>query len=236
MQRYTSLLLALLLLSCSIAQAQNKQPYSRFQYHKYKWRTFHTKAYHIYFPTGYDSLASFTARELPDAIKKVKRNMGTTLLKEPNIIIYPSVDQLYGSNIGYSESVNYTLPTFVAKGNRTIIAYDGNYEHLKQQIYESVARSIWEAWLKEENDLAKQANDKPEDIPTWFKEGAIAYFAHGWAIEAEDKLHSNYQLNPYTNWQQVAATQSKLAGQAFLYFFRRSVLPTSPHAIIRTAS
>lgn len=227
-----SLLLILLLGWVSITYAQSQQRYNRFQYHKYKWKTFHTKAFHIYFPQGYDSLASFTTRELPDAIKKVKRNMGTSLLKEPNIIIYPSVTQLYESNIGYSEPINYTLPTFVAKGNRMLIAYDGNYEHFKQQLYESIVRSIWEAWLKEENDLAKQVNDKPEDIPNWFKEGAIAYFAHGWTIEAEDKLRSNYSQNFYTNWQQVTATHPKLAGQAFLYFLEDQYYPQAPMQLL----
>ncbi len=41
------------------ARAQQTAPYNRFQYHKYTWKVLPTEAFRIYFPRGYDSLASF---------------------------------------------------------------------------------------------------------------------------------------------------------------------------------
>ena len=170
------LLVTILTITDTKAQSQQEAQYNRFQWHKYKWKTFHTKLFHIYFPEGCDSLASFITAELPEAMKRVKRSMGTSLLKEPNVILYPSIDQLYESNIGIYQTEQNTFPTFIAKGNRFVLAYTGNYEHLKTQLYEALARSIWESQLRQ--NLGDQIKSKTgeEEIPYWYREGAIQVF------------------------------------------------------------
>lgn len=223
------IILGVLLFLCStvFAQVKQEQRYNRFQYHSYKWRVFHTKAFHIYFPKGNDSLCACVTQELPEAMKRVKRNMGTTLLKTPNVVIYRSTDQLYESNIGLYESEPKTLPVFIAKGTRLVLAYDGNYTHLKEQLYEALARTIWEAQLQEGGDAAKPATGQ-EAIPSWFKEGAIRYFATGWTIAAEDALHISWQQNRFTNWQQSISYQPRLSGLALCYFLSDQYYPQAP--------
>ncbi len=224
--RYPVLWVWTLMLSfVSNVQAQQTTNYNRFQYHKYNWRTFHTKAFHIYFPTGYDSACSYLASELPFAIKKVKHNMGTILLDEPNVIVYPSVDQLYESNIGLYETEQHTLPTFIAKGNRAVVFYTGQYSKLKEQLYEALARSIWEAQVKD--DIGNQARGTAlnNDIPSWYKEGAIKYFANGWPIAAEDALRISFEQKNFKSWQECISYQPRLSGQAFCYFLNEQYYP-----------
>lgn len=192
-----------------------QQPYNRFQYHSFKWRSFHTEAFHIYFPYGYDSLAKFVATELPEAMERIKHRMTTSLLKTPNIIIYPSVDQLYESNIGLFEVEDKTLPTFVSNGSRMVLFFNGDHSDLKSQLYESLVHSIWEAQIEAGLDAQLKSN---EAIPFWFKEGAIRYFAHQWTIEAEDQLRRSFQENNFNSWQEVIAYQPRLSGHAFCYF------------------
>lgn len=204
---------------------QQQPNYNRFQYHKYKWKVFHTKAFHIYFPAGYDSACSVIAAELPFAIKKVKHNIGTALLEEPNVIVYPSVDQLYESNIGLYETEQHTLPTFITKGNRAVVFYTGQYSKLKEQLYEALTRSIWEAQMK--NDVSSQAKGTTlgDDIPFWYKEGAIRYFATGWPIAAEDALRISFEQRNFRNWQECISYQPSLSGQAFCYFLNEQYYP-----------
>jgi len=225
MKKFCILLIALLGYLVNMVSAQQEHNYNRFQYHKYKWKVFHTQAFHIYFPVGDDSLCSFVAGQLPEAIKWVKHNMGTDLLRTPNIVIYPSVDQLYESNIGLCESEEHTLPTFIAKGTRMVLFYNGNYEYLRQQLYEAIAREIWESQLHE--DLTTQAKGKTdnENIPFWYKEGAIRFFAGQWPINAEDELRRSWEKQHFQNWEQSIADQPKLSGQAFCYFLTRQYYP-----------
>src|SRR4051812_34228153 len=97
------LLFLWLMLFCISSNAQTEQRYNRFQYHKFHWRSFHAKGVHVYFPAMDDSLCAFVTRTYPEALAEVKTVMISTLQKEPTIIIYPSTDQLYESNIGSFE-------------------------------------------------------------------------------------------------------------------------------------
>ncbi|MGN6568141.1 MAG: hypothetical protein ACTHJ0_09320 [Flavipsychrobacter sp.] len=216
----------LLLLTAPTTFAQQEQRYYRFQYHKYKWLAFHTKAFHVYFTTGSDSLASFVTREAPKAIEHVKKEMLSNDIKEPNIIIYPSTDQVYESNIGSYEPEQYTLPTFVYKGSRVLLAYKGSYDDLKCQLYEGLVRYEWETELGENSleDQAKGTSSK-DKVTMWFKEGAIRYFANGWPVVAEDKFRLSFDNNSFANWQQVLAYEPRLAGQAFCYFLSEHYQP-----------
>lgn len=202
-------------LSTLKAQVIQEEPYNRFQYHKFKWRSFHTEAYHIYFPYGYDSLASFVAGELPEAMERIKHRMVTTLLNTPNVIIYPSVSHLYESNIGLYDIERKTLPTFVMNGSRLAVFFNGSHDDIKAQLYEGLVRSIWEAQVNAGIEGQARGTDA---IPSWFSEGAIRYFAHHWPVEAEDELRRSFADNDFQSWQQVIAYQPRLSGQAFCYF------------------
>jgi len=220
------ILLVLLFPTIQPLYAQQEQRYYRFQYHKYNWQAFHTKAFHIYFTAGADSLASFITRETPQAIEHVKKEMLSSSIKEPNIIIYPSPDQLYETNIGSYEPDQYTLPTFVYKGSRVLLAYKGSYRDLKEQLYEGLVRYEWESQLKGNNLESQVMSAGSKDkVPTWFKEGAIRYFAHGWPIAAEDNFRHSFDDNSFANWQQVLAYEPRLAGQAFCYYLSAHYQP-----------
>ena len=214
----TTYLILLLLPLSSGAQSFDKKPYNRFQFHKYKWEVLHTKAFSIYFPIGYDSLCAFTARELPGAMELVKRRMGASLRKEPNVIIYPSVDQLYESNIGGFEIKDFTLPTIVHKGTRVMLPFSGSYTGLKEKLQEALVRVVWEEQFKNDLDAQLKGTAVGEKIPAWFSEGAISYFANGWSIEDEDALRRTFIAREYQNWQEVAAYNGRIAGAALCHY------------------
>jgi hypothetical protein len=231
------LLLLCLVLSPLMSRSQTQQRYNRFQYHSFHWRSFHTKSFHIYFPAGCDSLCAFVARAFPDVQEQVKKAMTSSSQKVPSIIIYPSVDQLYESNIGSFEPREYTLPTFVSKGDRLLLFYNGSYNDLMAQLQEAIVRSIWEAQFRTD-DIAGQAKSavKDDPIPMWFREGTIRYFAHSWPVEAEDALKISFEQNHFNNWQDVIDYQPRLSGQAFCYFladkyFRQA--PASLYSLLR---
>lgn len=210
-----------------IASAQQSFTYNRFQYHKYKWQQRLTEDLHVYFPKGCDSLGSYIIHEYPMALSRVKKNMGTSLSATPNIIIYPSTDQLYESNVGGSELKDLTLPTFITKGSRLLLAYNGSYEQLGQELREAIARSIWEAQLNGTSVEAQATGATQETVPYWFKEGAIRYLSNGWQIKDEDALQRSFQQNEFHNWNEVIAKHQTIAGLAFCYFLTEKYLPNA---------
>jgi hypothetical protein len=227
-------LICCLILGCCIfyaveTPAQTAEQYNRFQYHKYKWKVLSVSAYRICFPAGYDSLASFASVHLPGISDAVKKSMGSTVKEEPNIILYPSADQLYESNIGLYEHGPQTFPTVYLKGSRMMVAFDGSYEHFRGQLSEAWVRMAWEEQFK--NDLEEQALPKKQLIPAWFKEGAIAWFAYGWQIKDEDAL-LQLLADPSLNWTALTEQQPRLAGQAFCYFLSQKYRPDAVKQIL----
>lgn len=212
-------LAVLLILLCFSQSSGQPQPaiYNRFQYNSYKWRAFHTTAFHIYYPAGYDSLCSHVARNLGPAMTLTRSKMGTGLKAVPNIILYPATQALYTSNIGSSEPADKTLPTFVAKGSRLLLCFNGSYTALEQQLKTAIVRASWEAQFSE--GLEEQATgNNSQKVSYWIKEGMIAWFAEAWPIIAEDALLRLLQESDPSDWESVVAKQPALAGQAFCYF------------------
>jgi len=220
-------------------KAQDDPRYYRFQFHKYHWKAFYSKKYNLYFPAdAADSLSRFLIKETPDAIAAIKKATIKDVPKNLNIIIYPSIDQLYETNIGGFEPSQFTLPTFVYKGTRIVLAYNGSFKNLREQLYESLARAIWESEIKAgagedkgsgqtKPTKGKAVSKGSDTIPFWFKEGAIRYFAHGWTIEAEDKLRTSFEQNTFSSWSQVLNYEPRLGGQAFCYFLAQNYYPTA---------
>lgn len=201
------------------AMAQVPPTGNRFQYHKYKWSTLHTPAYHLYFPKGNDSLASLASAQLPDIVASLKKSMGTTFKSIPNLVIYPSVDQLYESNIGMNEELVQTFPTINLKGNRVLLAFNGSYEQFVIQLREAWARLCWEEQFK--NDAAEQLTNRKHSVPAWFKKGFIHYIASGWTPIDEESIYQYLSQN--TDTMPGAGTsfveQVRIpGGKAFCYF------------------
>ena len=223
------LVLCFCIFYAAIASAQVAEQYNRFQYHKYKWKVLSVSAYRICFPAGYDSLASFASVQLPGITARVKKSMGSTVKEEPNIILYPSADQLYESNIGLYEHGIQAFPTIYLKGSRMMVAFDGSYAHFHEQLSEAWVRMAWEEEFK--NDLEEQVLPKKQLMPAWFKEGAIAWFAYDWRIRDEDALMHILAEGPQS-WAALSAREPRLAGQAFCYFLAQRYRPDAAKQIL----
>lgn len=234
---FNSVLIVVLLFIVAIGNkvhGQETARYGRFQYRKYHWQQYRAKSFKVYFPAdAADSLLKFVLKEMPVAMARVKRAMIRDVPKDVNVILYPSIDQFYESNIGSYEQDKYAMPVFNTKGKRVVLAYNGSYEDLAQQLREGLARAVWVAQTNNETSglsdaLAGSAIADKEKVPMWFREGAIRFFAHGWTIEAEDKLRRSFEDNHFSSWQDVLAFQPRLGGHAFCYFLSRKYYAQAP--------
>lgn len=208
--------LLMLILCLSLATQVQAQPYNRFQYHRYERKVLHTPAFHIYFPAGYDSLASFASVQLPDIIAAVKQRMGTYVRSVPNLVICPSPDQLYESNIGLYDNEVQTFPTINLKGSRVLVAFNGSYEQFREQLQEAWVRLTWEEQFRQ--DAEEQLTNKRQLMPDWYKKGCIRFFTSGWSADDETVLYTLFQGSPLLTWNELVQQEPVMAGQAFCYF------------------
>jgi len=199
-----------------LVHGQTTAPYNRFQYQNYKWKVLRTPLFQLYFPQGYDSLASFASVQLPDIIAELKTANLTEVKATPNLILYPSVSKLYESNIGMHQEEVQTFPTINLKGDRLMLAFNGSYEDFRYQLKEAWMRLCWEEQFK--NDAEQQLTGQKTLVPQWFKEGCIRWFAYGWEIKDEDALQQLLDKPSIATWNNIAEADASLSGQAFCYF------------------
>lgn len=212
----------LLFLSVGILQETHAQntgfvnKYNRFQYHSYHWETFATPEFHLYFLKGYDNLANFISLQFPDVKAEQEKAISSNSKNIPSIIIYPSVDQFYESNIGKDENHFFRFPTITLKGNRIVLYFNGSHEALRLQLKTALIRLAWEEEFK--NDLEGQLGTKKTGKQEWYKEGCIAYFAAGWPLEKETQLLWAFKKEGSNNLEALLQNEPELFGQAFCYF------------------
>ncbi len=190
--------------------------YNRTQYKNYKWQVLPTKEAIIYFPEQHDSLAVFAARQIEFLKKEVSILMGKTSSKVPNIIIYPSVNRMYESNVGMYEDGLLPFPTIVTKGTRILLPFNGSHEDFLNYLKRALILIAWEELFKTEERENLPIKRKP--YPAGFKEASINHIAAGWTLENEMQLHQIWASNQPENLHTILQLNPQLVWHSFIYF------------------
>ena len=239
LQRFSPALILLLLCIWGIpiragAQAADSREaatgYSnRIEYHSFNWEVFHGSNFHLYFPKGADSLPAAIAEEVAPAKEQVAKRMSTTMSSVPAIIIYPSLTAQYESSIGRLEKETLTFPTFISRGNRIVLHYNGSYEELRAQLHLAFARAIWERELGQQGIAAQVSGAVSQSkVPYWFREGAISWFGRGWPLGEEETLRGVYYADSPASFGGLATNYPSLAGSALCYYLSTVIRQDAP--------
>lgn len=230
------LLSALLCLGGRYACAQGSVGFERFQYKRFQWLVYKEKQYTLYLPAKCnDTMYRLVIREMPLALARLKHS-AIQDLKDINLIIYPSLLSFYQTNIGIANPHKVSVPMFNEKAKRVVVCYDGNYQRLRDQLYEGLSRALWESQIEVTTrhaltDYPNKVEVTKKKTPYWYKEGCIKYFAHGWPIAAEDRLKSILGDTSISNWPLLLKQDPVLAGHAFCYFLSLKFIEKAPAQI-----
>lgn len=209
--RFAFLLLAIISFHDGI-RAQPNRPSNRFQYQAQQWRCLPGASFHLYYPEGCDSLASFASVHLPDIMEACYKASGLRLTASPHLILYPGLVSLYASNIGIVQDSMPVFPTLQAKGMRAVLAFEGSYERFRDQLSE-----VWAAWLWQQ--VLGNGPLIGQGPPDWFRKGAVQYIANGWRPAHEAALGEWFaQGEAYRDFKDLTEQRPGLAGQAFCYY------------------
>lgn len=214
--------------------SSNSNYHNRIEYQNFHWQVFHTPSFHLYFPRGANSLSAFIARELLPAKSLIQKRMGGNAATPAAIIIYPSLGSQYESSIGSRETQPLTVPTFVGKGSRMVLHYDGSYKDLKDQLYTGLSRVAWEKEIEQNSSIGNQVKGaiKSEPLPYWFKEGAIRYFAVGWTISQEESFRRILLADSPGSFYFLAAYYPAQTGAAFCYYLSLQQREDAPKQLL----
>ncbi len=191
---------------------------NRVQFKKFIWKFYQSPNFNTYVSQGGTELGKFVAQVAEEELPSIENFIEYSLQRRANIVVYNSYDDYKQTNIGLG--IDWQAPGGFTKlvNNKLIVYFDGNHEHLKQQIREGIAKVLTENLLFGDDIGEIASNQALLDLPKWLTDGYIAYAAQNWSTEKDDDLKSVMLSGNYNSFYQFAYDKPVLAGNAFWYY------------------
>lgn len=223
MNRFTTRLLitGTLLLGSLLSQAQTNTVefgQNRIQHKNFKWRYYQTRHFNTYFSQNGLELGKYVAQVAEKELPQLEQFMEFTFRQRVNIVVYNSFGEMKQSNIGIGVDWQNTGGVTKLVGNKLIVYFDGDHQHLQQLIRQGIARVMLENLLFGEDIGEFAGNAVLIDFPKWFTDGFISYAAENWNPTLDDQLKDAIQSGRYKDFYQFAYEKPTLAGHAFWYY------------------
>lgn len=210
-----------LLLGTIVSQAQTNTVefgQNRVQFKNFKWRYYQSRHFNTYFSQNGLELGKYAAQVAEKELPQLEQFMESNPRQRINIVVYNSFGEMKQSNIGIGVEWQNTGGVTKLVGNKMIVYFDGNHEHLRRQIRQGIARIMLETLLFGEDIGEFAGNAALIDFPKWFTDGFIGYAAENWTAEQDEELKLIIMSGKYSNFNALAYDHPFLAGQAFWYY------------------
>lgn len=210
-----------LLLGTIVSQAQTNTVefgQNRVQFKNFKWRYYQSRHFNTYFSQNGLELGKYAAQVAEKELPQLEQFMESNPRQRINIVVYNSFGEMKQSNIGIGVEWQNTGGVTKLVGNKMIVYFDGNHEHLRRQIRQGIARIMLETLLFGEDIGEFAGNAALIDFPKWFTDGFIGYAAENWTAEQDEELKLILMSGKYSNFNALAYDHTFLAGQAFWYY------------------
>ncbi|KAA2244641.1 hypothetical protein F0L74_01310 [Chitinophaga agrisoli] len=223
MNRFTTRLFftGTLLLATFLSQAQTNAVefgQNRVQHKNFKWRYYQTRHFNTYFAQNGLELGKYVAQVAEKELPSLEQFMEFQFRQRLNIVVYNSFGEMKQSNIGIGVDWQNTGGVTKLVGNKMLVYFDGDHDHLRTLIRQGIARVMLETQLFGEDIGEFAGNSVLIDFPKWFTDGFIAYAAENWNAEEDEQLKSIILSGKYTKFNSLAYDHPTLAGHAFWYY------------------
>lgn len=191
---------------------------NRVQHKKFQWKFYQSPNFNTYISQGGVELGKFVAQVAEGELQSIENFIEYSLQRRANIIVYNSYDDYKSSNIGLGSDWQNAGGLTKLVNNKLVVYFDGNHEHLKQQVRQGIARVLTDNMMFGDDIGEFASNQALLDLPKWLVDGYVAYAAQPWSTEKDDELKSAILGGRYNSFYQFAFEKPLLAGQAFWYY------------------
>lgn len=198
---------------------------NRLQYKKFKWKFYQSKNFNTYVSQGGTELGKFVSLMAEDELPSLETFIEYSLSRKTDIVVYNSYEEYKQSNIGLGQDWQNGGGMTNLVNNKMIVYFDGNHNHLKQQIRQGIAKVLMANLLFGENIGEFASNQALLDLPVWLTDGYIAYAAEPWNATLDNQLKEVINAGTYTKFYRFADKKPLLAGHAFWYFIAEKYKP-----------
>lgn len=189
---------------------------NRVQYTDFYWTYYKFKNYDVYFYVGGKELAAYVAEQAQNEMDDLEKLLDYRSTNRFQIIIYNKLSDLKQTNIGLEmDDLSYNIGGFTKViGNKVLIYFDGNHQHLQQQIRAGMARALLDQLMYGGNIRERLQASILLNLPQWFNQGLVTYLAKGWTVEDDNRLRDLLLSHNVKSMSQLMELDEVFAGQA----------------------
>ncbi len=210
----------LLIASFSKAYSQASwEPFgqNRVQYRTFDWNYFDSTHFRVFYYDQGKSHALYSLNLAEQELSHIVYMMGGRLNKKLNIIIYNSFGDYRQTNIGrQNEALNKANGGKVdVVGDNIPIYFNGDHNHLKNQIRKGISSVIKDNMLFGDNIKDVVKNAVKMNLPEWYTLGYVAYISDEWNPEKQSEVNQMILNQKKKKFIDLAIQKPTLIGHSF---------------------
>lgn len=188
---------------------------NRVQYNSFMWQRYNFQEFEIFFTATGKTNAIYVAKSAHKFLAQISKKFDIEFEDKIQIIVYNTLSEFRQSNIGLTNDENTNIGGVTqTNGNKIFVYFDGKHENLDKQIKKGMSElSInkimlgdnWREAIKSSTMLA---------LPSWFKEGLLAYLKQEWNTSIDNKVKDAVFSGKFKNINWLEGEDAELAGIA----------------------
>lgn len=191
---------------------------NRVQYKDFTWSFFETEKFVTYFYLGGQDIGKFVIEFAEKELPKVEELLEYRISKRIEILVYNDLSDLNQTNIGQNLELYNTGGMTKIIENKMFVYFDGNHEHLKEQIRRGIAQIFINHILFGGNLQEILQNAVLLNLPKWYTDGLADYVGEGWSSELDNKLRDGILSGKYKKFSRLSGEDAKFAGHALWHY------------------
>ncbi|MFK7984064.1 MAG: hypothetical protein AB8G86_29075 [Saprospiraceae bacterium] len=226
MRKIILTLSCLFIFLCAFAQQRPQVQFgkNRVQYHQDydEWLMYESRNFITYW-YGEGRFIGQSAVQLAEYdFEEIQAILEHRLNNKIEIIVYTDLTDLKQGNIGSEEAFENSGGQTKIVGNKMFIHFDGNHNHLRQEIREGIASVYLNAMLFGSNLQEIVQNAVLLSLPGWFKNGLVAYIGEEWNTELDNQLRDILARKEHEDFNDLVQDYPKLVGQSVWYYINQN--------------
>ncbi|MBN1950408.1 MAG: PD40 domain-containing protein [Bacteroidales bacterium] len=205
---------------------------NRVQFNDFYWSYQRYEKFDTYFSEFGKNIAEYTAGYVENELNRLEGLFDYNLDQRIIFIIYNKLSDFRQSNIGLvtgNAENNIGGVTHVDQ-NKIFLYFEGDYRKLEKQISGAIVRVLVTEMIYGMNFKQKITSSTLVNLPDWYIDGLVAYFASGWDIQVENRVRDGILSKKYKKFSRLVDEDAKYAGQSFWKYiadsYGESVIPS----------
>lgn len=202
---------------------------NRVQHQEFFWTFYRFKNFDTYFYLGGKEHARFIGEHADKEIERIEQLFDFRTTGRIQFIIFNRYSDMKQSNIGLEgdEVSGNTGGLTRVIGNKVLVYFDGDHEHLLEQIRAGVAQVLFHQLMYGGNVKDRIQSAVLLTIPEWYEKGLIAYVSKGWGPEQDVIMRDGFISKDVAHFNQMPETEAEFTGHSMWNYITNTYGQTS---------